>query len=131
MDYRDDFRGVAREIYWSLPRILAVVLCVVIVAYVIGFFVTGGDLIIYRVFAPRYENAKRNVFEQTQSYVDGKIAYLSTLRLDYESAKAQPGAEIRRESLRRLIVTEAAQVDNAKLPDDLRVFVSDLKAGVQ
>lgn len=79
----------------------------------------GNDFFMYRVFAPRYADAQRNTFENSQSYVDGKIAYLSELRAQYEDSH--------RESTRTLILSEASQIDNAKLPRDLRVFIEGLK----
>ena len=37
----------------------------------------------YSFFAPRQENVRRNVFENTQSYVKGKQQELEKLRLEY------------------------------------------------
>lgn len=84
--YRDDFSEIQRNAYWSLPRAALMVLFASAMLYGIGFMLTGGDLFIYRFWAPKMENAKRQVFENTQSYVQGKISYLSTLRMEYEHA---------------------------------------------
>lgn len=112
------------DVWWTLPRAVGAILAVLVIVYGLGFLATGGDLAIYRFWAPKRANAEREVFVQTQGYVQGKIDYLSRLRLDYEgSAGAQ------RESLRRLILSEAASVDNAKLPADLAGFVQSLKGG--
>jgi hypothetical protein len=126
MAYREDFREVQREAYWSLPRVLIGGLILMVVLYGAGFLATGGDLAIYRFWAPKQANAEREVFENTQGYIQGKTEYLNNLRLDYESASGS-----QKETLRRTILTEAATVDNNKLPYDLQVFIQQLKGGVQ
>lgn len=94
-------------------------------AFVLGFIATGGGLVTYKFWAPKQENARRQVFENTQSYVQGKIGSLSQDRLAYESS--DPGPQ--KQALRTMILSEAAQIDNAKLPADLQSFVSSLKGG--
>lgn len=121
-DYRDEFKERERDAYWTLPRAIAGVVVLVIALFVIMFISAGGDLALFKFWAPKMENAKRQVFEQTQSYVQGKVSYLTKLRLDYEGATGDQKA-----ALRRMILTEASQVDEAKLPVDLQVFVNSLK----
>lgn len=122
--YRDDFREVQREAFWTMPRAFLGLLCAVVVMYGLGFLVTGGDLAIYRFWAPKMENAKREVFENTQSYVQGKAEYIGRLRYQYEAA--EPGAQ--KEALR--ILSEASTVDNKKLPADELAFLNSLKGSL-
>ena len=121
--YRDDFRSAQRDAYWSLPRIFLFIFAALLAMYVLGFFATGGDLAIYRFWAPKYENAKREVFENTQSYVQGKSEYIGKLRYQYQSA--EPGAQ--KDALKTLILSEASTVDNSKLPADEQAFINSLK----
>lgn len=97
-------------------------LAVLVTFYIFGFLATGGDLAIYRFWAPKQANAEREVFENTQGYVEGKVEYINKLRLDYESSTG-----VQKEALRRTILTEASTVNNNKLPYDLQVFISQLK----
>lgn len=127
MSYRTDFNEVQKETYWSIPRIFAVVLLVVTLGYGLAFLATGGDLAIYRFWAPKRANAQREVFKNTQSFVDGKITYLSQLRLQY--MEAEPGSPSQ-SALRTMIVTEASTVDEDKLPPDLAAFVNSLKGRI-
>ncbi len=120
--YRDEFNQSQKEFYWSVPRIALALLTVMLVLYGVGFLATGGDLAIYRFWAPKQENARRAVFVETQSYVQGKIAHLSDLQLAYESAE---GAQ--RAALRTDILREAAQIDSSKLPPDQVAFIDSLK----
>ena len=85
--YKDDFNNVQREFYWSAPRVLLAIVFMMVVVYTIGFVATGGDLAIYRFWAPKRENARRVVFQNTQSYVQGKQEYISRLRFQYQTAE--------------------------------------------
>lgn len=125
-EYRDSFGQVQRNAWWSLPRIAAFSITGLVVLYGFGFAATGGDLAIYRFWAPKQENAKRVVFENTQSYVQGKQEYISRLRYQYQTA--EPGAQ--QDALRSLILSEAANVDNSKLSPDLESFIRSI-GGVQ
>ena len=117
-DYRDDFREVQSDAIWSAPRVALLALIFLVGIYGLGFLATGGDLAIYRFWAPKQENAKRVVFENTQSYVQGKQEYISRLRYQYQNAEGS-----QKDGLRTLILSEAANVDNAKLSPDLQTFL--------
>lgn len=101
-------------------------LLVVITLYVIGFIATGGDLVIYKFWAPKQENARRQVFENTQSYVQGKVEYLTRLRYQYSTASTDD----QKYALKTMILDEASTVDNSKLPSDLQSFISNLKGNI-
>ena len=79
----------------------------------------GGGLMHWKFWSVQYRDAQREVFESSQSYVQGKISYLTRLRLSYEAAEGP-----QREALRRTIITEAATVDNDDLPESLQTFIT-------
>lgn len=122
MAYRDEFRSAERDVFWSLPRVALVILLALVFLYGIGFFATGGDLAIYSFWAPKQANVERQVFENTQSYVQGKIQNLSQLcYAEQQATGAQKSAldsEIRNESVTiqgsKLPTDEQACVDRAK-----------------
>jgi hypothetical protein len=122
MNYRDDFREVEKQAYWSAPRVLLASICLIAALAVVGFIATGADFAAFRFWAPKYENAKRVVFENTQSYVQGKAEYIGRLR--YQYANADPGPQ--KEALRTLILSEAATVDVSKLPTDEQGFLNSI-----
>lgn len=86
------------------------------------FIVSGIYLGWYRAFMPQMEDARHDVFKQTQSYIDGKITHLNRLKLDYQTK-----GEGHRGALRNMILTEASTVDRSKLPSDLRRFIETLE----
>jgi hypothetical protein len=98
-------------------------LLILVLVYGAGFLATGGDLAIYRFWAPKRANAEREVFVNTNSYIQGKTDYLSRLRLEYQTSKDAD----QKAALRTLILTEASNVDNSKLPTDLQGFIASLK----
>ena len=124
-EYRDSFREIEREGWWSLPRVLIGGIVMLVIIYGIGFLATGGDLFIYKFWAPKRANAERQVFVNTNSYIQGKTDYLSRLRLEYSTSKDSD----EKAALKNLIITEASNVDNSKLPPDLAGFIASLKGG--
>lgn len=122
MSYRDDFKEVQREAWWSVPRLLLAVLAFIIMVYALGFLATGGDLAIYSFWAPKQANAERKVFENSQSFVEGKIQNIGQLCFAESKAdgpqKAALDAEIRNEAMTvhetQLPIDERSCVDRAK-----------------
>ena len=72
-------------------------------------------------FAPKFAAVQREVFENTPSYVQGKVSDLVRYKLEYEVADKD-----HKIALRQVIKTTAAQVDQRYLTDDLRTFVNSL-----
>lgn len=64
-----------------------------VLAFVFGLNYFG--LVSFRFFAPKYENAKREVFEQTQSFVEGKRQSLTKHYNEWRKSDAEEKAAIR------------------------------------
>lgn len=79
MTYRDDFKQMEREAWWTAPRVVLAVLAGLVLLYAVGFLVTGGDLAMYRYFAPKQEAARREVYENTKSFKTGSTQRLAIL----------------------------------------------------
>lgn len=90
------------------------------IAVIIGLL--WGGIQVYAWLMPQQKAAERKVFEETPSFVHGKIQYLSRLRVQYESADGN-----QRESLKRLILMEASMVPPEKLPQELQSFLRGLQ----
>jgi hypothetical protein len=69
------------------------------------------------------QNAERTVFEETQSYVEGKRQFLNKEREEYRREK-DPQAK---EAIRQSILHEMANFDLDKLSNDDYAFVKELK----
>ena len=53
---------------------------------VLGFGLTYVDWASYNFFAPKYENTRRQVFEQSNAYNAGMIRDLENLQMEYQRA---------------------------------------------
>jgi hypothetical protein len=69
------------------------------------------------------QNAQRTVFEETQSYVEGKRQFLNKEREEYRREKDS----VSKEAIRQSILHEMANFDLNKLSSDDYSFVQELK----
>ena len=76
-------------------------------------------------FKPKQENIDREVFENTQSYVEGKRQEAIKYRLEYMKCSD----EIEKEAIRMTIVQSFANFDESKLEPELQSFIKDMKYG--
>ena len=51
------------------------------------FLIGVIDLGMFKFFAPKYENVRREVFENTKSYTHGKIQDLAKYKDEYDKAE--------------------------------------------
>lgn len=79
----------------------------------VGALFVGGliDLGFQKFFKPRQENIQREVFEQTQSYVHGKIQDLAKYHDEYQRADTQE----EKEAIRTIILMRFAEFDAEKI----------------
>jgi len=105
-----------------MKYVLAVI-AVIALLFGLSWAVEGNDFFLYKYFAPKRANVEREVFVNTNSYIQGKTDYLSRLRLEYQTSKDPD----QKAALRTLIITEASNVDNSKLPVDLQGFIANLR----
>lgn len=94
-----------------------------IIAFVgVGFLVAGTDFFLYKTFAPKYEEVRRETFENTKSYNQGMIQELQNMQFEYVKADS-----LHKKALADIILHRTADYDNSKLPSDLYQFVNQLK----
>lgn len=115
MSYREEFNEVQREGYWSLPRVLLGLLAMLFALFIVSFIATGGDLAIYRFWAPKQESARRQVYEQTKSYRQGSVQRLNTLCSQVASADSE-----HKPMLNDVISQEFAEWDMRDVPTYLQ-----------
>lgn len=103
-------------------KIAGICLAAIVLSLALTWVFEGNDFFLYKYFAPRREQVLRQVFEQSPSYIQGKVEYLTRLRFQYGSAEGS-----QKTAMKQLILDEASTVDNSKLPGDLQVFINSLK----
>ncbi len=82
----------------------------------------GNDFFLYKVFAPKYEQVRRETFEQSKAYRQGMVQELQNMQFEY--AKATPE---QRQGLASIILHRAADVPDDIMPPDLGQFVAQLR----
>ena len=85
------------------------------------FFFGGLGLFTTKTFGVASQNARREVFEQSQSYVEGKRQDLIRWKLQYETADS-----LGKKALKYTILTSMANVDKSKFEPSLRSFIDGL-----
>jgi hypothetical protein len=84
----------------------------------------GSDFFMYKVFAPKYEQVRRETFEQSKAFNQGMIQELQNMQFAYVSAEKEQKA-----ALASIILHRAADFDlrQPQVPNDLRTFVAGLR----
>lgn len=98
----------------------------VIVGGVIGLgALTWGvayhELIFTSFFTPKFENVRRQTFEQSKSFRDGSIQELQNMQFEY--IKADP---THKKALADVIRHRATEIPVGAMPSDLQSFISNL-----
>lgn len=91
-------------------RLFANLLATIVLVVAIIFGLNYLGLANFRFFAPKYENAKREVYENTQSYVEGKRQAITK---HYNEWRKADSAE--KNAIRAVVLQEFANFDIDKL----------------
>jgi hypothetical protein len=92
----------------------------------IGWVAQGNDFFMFKFFAPKYEQVRRETFEQSKAYNQGMIQELQNMQFEYIKADAE-----HRDALASIILHRAADYDEERMPADLRDFIHKLKGQQQ
>jgi hypothetical protein len=116
MSSRDGEIGAGSVMGWGFVGV------VVLLALTWAF--QGNDFFLYKTFAPKYEQVRRDTFEQSKAYNQGMIQELQNMQFEY--VKATPE---QKQTLASVILHRAADynMDDPRVPVDLRQFVQDLR----
>lgn len=103
----------------------AVLIYVVVIfaVMVLGFGLTYVDWASYNFFAPKYENTRRQVFEQSNAYKAGMIRDLENLQMEYQRADSN-----QKDALRSIILHRFSVYSEDSMPANLRAFYHQLQA---
>lgn len=79
------------------------------------------DLLFTAFFAPKYENVRRNTFEQSKSFRTGAVQELQNMQFEYIRSDAE-----HKKALADVIRHRAAEIPADAMPTDLQSFISNL-----
>jgi hypothetical protein len=104
-------------------QVVGLVVVALVAILALTWIAQGNDFFLYKAFAPKYEEVRRDTFEQSQAYVQGKITNLNRLRMNYESANS----DAHRCAIRATALHEASTATENTLPDDLVTWINRLR----
>ena len=106
-------------------KTVGAVIGVIVVLLGITWLAQGNDFFLFKVFAPKYEQVRRETFEQSKAYNTGMVQELQNMQFDYEKTP-DPKAKA---ALASVILHRAADYPMEKMPTDLQAFIQKLKSG--
>jgi predicted restriction endonuclease len=117
------FKGsiAMRDFAAGLGVLLLIVLAIA-AALGLTWLVQGNDFFLYKTFAPKYEDVRRETFEHSKAFNQGMIQELQNMQFEYIKAD-----EKHQDALASIILHRVADYDIEKLPADLKKFVEELK----
>jgi len=88
--------------------------------FVLNFY----GLEMFKFFRPKYENAKREVFEETKSYVHGKVQDLGKYYYEYNTAETLAD----KEAIASLVRMQFAEFDAGQIREiKLQQFLTKIR----
>ena len=123
MGYRDDFRNVQREFYWTGPRVFFAIVFVIVLLGAIAF---GLRYLAYSntaFFAPRNEAIRRDVMIQSRAYSEASIREMYNFQRQYLAATT----ETEKNAIKAMARHVASGYDINRLPADLQGFVRSIQ----
>lgn len=105
-------------------QIIGIFVLVLVALLGLGWLFQGQDFFLYKVFAPKYEQVRRETFEQSKAYNQGMVQELQNMQFEYVKADTNHQA-----ALASIILHRTADYPEDKMPADLREFVQKLKRG--
>ena len=96
-----------------------ILVSVIVVTFILGLAGLGFQ----KFFSPKSQNIKREVWENTQSYVEGAVVDLAEYFEQYQRAESDD-----RESIRAVVVMRFANLDAEKVNNaNLRTFLTQMR----
>jgi hypothetical protein len=108
-----------KKVFVVIGAVLGSILVVMLLSLTFGWFGVGYT----KTVGKAQQNADRTVFEETQSYVEGKRQFLNKEREEYRREKDPKS----KEAIRQSILHEMANFDLNKLSNDDYAFIQELK----
>lgn len=93
-----------------------IILCLIIILGVV-WISQGADFFLYKVFAPKYEQVRRNTFEQSRAFNEGERQHLASIQAQFATATPE-----QQHALANLVMQNYAAYDVSKLTPQLQDF---------
>lgn len=114
------FQSINRNL--QIMKTILATIGFLIAIFALGWIIQGQDFFMFKVFAPKYEQVRRETFEQSKAYNQGMVQELQNMQFEYEKASPEHKA-----ALRSIILHRAADYPPDKMPPDTAAFIQSLK----
>ena len=109
-----------------LKAICSVILFIAIL-FAFMWAIEGNDFFMYKLFAPKQEQVRREVYEQSVSYNQGMVQDLENMQTQYLDPNI---TQEQKSALKHIILDRASKFDlDKEAPPDLRNFIDKLTRG--
>ena len=98
---------------------------IMVIAAAIGWFSMGNEFFMFKVFAPKMEQVRRQTVEESKAYRDGMVQELQNMQFEYIKADS-----VHKAALASVILHRAANFKEGDLPKDLDDFIEKLKKDI-
>jgi len=107
-----------KEAFQTIGGILLFIILIVALTW----FAQGNSFFMYKFFAPKTEQVRREVFEQSKAYRQGVVQELQNIMMEYP--KASPEQKV---ALRVVALHKSADTPADALPPHVNAFISELR----
>jgi len=113
------------NVKFPFGKVIGYTLLFLVVVMALGWVVQGNDFFMYKFWAPKQEQVRRQVFEQTRSFNQSMVQELENMEAEYVREK-DPQAKA---ALASIILHRASgyNLEDPIVPPDLRSFIAKLK----
>lgn len=105
-------------------HVIASIIGGIIVLLGLTWLFQGNDFFLYKTFAPKYEQVRRETFEQSKAFNQGMIQELQNMQFEYVKAAPEHKAALASVILHR---TADFDLEQPQVSADLRAFIADLR----
>lgn len=102
---------------------IAAFVSVMVLVCGLGWFAEGNSFFMFKFFAPKKEQVRREVFEQSKAYSQGMVQELQNMQFEYVKASKDG-----KEAMRSIILHRAADVPPDAMPVELNAFIAGLRS---
>ena len=99
----------------------ATIIIILFIIFGMVWLVQGNDFFLTKVFAPKYEQVRRETFEQSKAYRTGAAQQIQQMQFEYVKSSSEQKA-----ALASIILHRSAECYDV-LPYETRAFVDSLK----
>jgi hypothetical protein len=106
-----------------ITKVVLVIMGICIAFIAFGWLVQGNNFFMYKFFAPKQEQVRREVYEQTYSYKQGSVQRLNSLCMQINAAD-----DTGKDMLYQVVNQEFASWNSDDVPDYLRSCLATARA---